>query len=90
MSKNIELFKSTFKLKDFTFLRGNNLYISTTRCRLKVRKYFFNKRTVNTRNKLPNRIICVLVLTKLKTIQTNSITFLITTNNSLLDLVAAG
>ena len=46
-----------FKLRDYISLRGNKRYISKIRCKIYVRKYIFNKRTVNTWNKLPNRII---------------------------------
>ena len=38
MSKNSELFKSMFKLNDYTSLKGNNLFTSKTRYRFNVKK----------------------------------------------------
>ena len=101
MSKNSELFKSMFKLNDYTSLKGNNLFTSKTRYRFNVKKNILlikeqkkekeKKRTVNAWNKhCQTGLFIVIVLTNLKTILTNSITLLITTNKALLNLVAAG
>ena len=43
-----------------------NIYVSKTKSRLNVRKCIFKKRTVNTWNKLPNRIISCISINEFK------------------------
>ena len=42
-----------FKLRRSESLRGNKLTVLKTRCKLNIRKHFFNHRIVDVWNKLP-------------------------------------
>ena len=57
MFKNNDLFNSMFKLRRSESLRGNKLTVLKTRCKLSIRKHFFNHRIVNVWNKLPDSVI---------------------------------
>ena len=57
MSKNNDLFNSMFKLRRSESLRGNKLTVLKTRCKLYIRKHFFNHRIVDVWNKLPDSVI---------------------------------
>ena len=57
MSKNNDLFNSMFKLRKSESLRGNKLTVLKTRCKLNIRKHFFNHRIVDVWNKLPDSVI---------------------------------
>ena len=56
-SKNNDLFKSMFKFRWSESLRGNKLTVLETRCKLNIRKHFFNHRIVDFWNKLPDSVI---------------------------------
>ena len=47
MSKNNDLFNSMFKLRRSESLRGNKFTVFKTRCKLNIRKHFFNHRIVD-------------------------------------------
>ena len=58
MSKDIEAFKNMFKLNNENCLRGNKFKVFKERCKLNIRKYFFNQRIVDVWNSLPNKVVC--------------------------------
>ena len=57
MSKNSDVFNSMFKLRRSESLRGNKLAVLKTRCKLNIRKHFFNHRVVDVWNQLPDSVI---------------------------------
>ena len=66
MSKDIEILNNMFKLNNLNCLRGNKFKVHKERCKLNVRKYFFNQRIVDVWNSLPNNVVCCNTLTEFK------------------------
>ena len=66
MSKNIETFNNMFKLNNLNCLRGNKFKVYKERCKLNVRKYFFNQRIVDVWSSLPNNVVCCNTLIEFK------------------------
>lgn len=60
MSRNLISFNRIFLVnsRPTVSLRGNHLKIFKSRCKLNIRKNFFNQRVVNYWNKLPDSIVC--------------------------------
>jgi hypothetical protein len=57
MSLDLENFRKMFHISNNTFLRGNSMKLFKTRCRLNIRKNFFNQRVIDKWNKLPNNVL---------------------------------
>jgi hypothetical protein len=57
MSRDLENFRKMFHISNNTFLRGNSMKLFKTRCRLNIRKNFFNQRVIDKWNKLPNNVL---------------------------------
>ena len=66
MSKIVEAFKNIFNISNVNRLRGNKFKVFKERCKLNVRKYFFNLRIVGVWNSLPNKVVCSNTLIKFK------------------------
>ena len=66
MSKDIEAFKNMFKLNNENCLRGNKFKVFKERCKLNIRKYFFNQRIVDVWNSLPNKVVCSKTIIEFK------------------------
>ena len=58
MSKKVESFSTVFRFNNSSSLKGNKLKIVKSRCKLNLRKIFFNNRIVNVWNKLPSVVVC--------------------------------
>ena len=58
MSKKVESLTTIFRLNNSSSSRGNKFKIFKSRCKLKLRKNFFNSITVNVWNKLPYFVVC--------------------------------
>ena len=58
MSKTVESVTKILRLNYCSSLRGNKYKIFKSRCKLNLKKNFFNNRIVNVWNKLPTFAVC--------------------------------
>ena len=65
-SKDTETFNNMFKFNNVNCLRGNKFKVVKERCKLNVRKYFFNQRIVDMWYSLLNKVVCCNTLNKFK------------------------